>query len=217
MLQLLTGLSAGMVLFLIAAGMSIIFGTLRIINLAHGSIYMLGTFLCFWLTSSFAHIPGVFWWALFFAPLGIALLGGLIEIFLLRRIYGEHELYTFILTFGLILILGDICKLIWGVAYHTVSAPWPVNRRAVHSGNVFPDLWLVPYRLRSCCFHRLNGFNALYRIGEDDPSCHLQPGSGKFLRDQCSEGLYWGFYAGVLAGGFGWDLDATHVRCCPWD
>jgi len=125
--QLLTGLSAGMVLFLIAAGLSIIFGTLRIINLAHGSIYMVGTFLCFWLTSSFAHIPGVFWWALFLAPMGTALLGGLIEIFLLRRIYGEHELYTFILTFGLILILGDMCKLIWGVAYHTVSAPWPLN------------------------------------------------------------------------------------------
>jgi branched-chain amino acid transport system permease protein len=138
LLQLLTGLSAGMVLFLIAAGMSIIFGTLRIINLAHGSIYMLGTFLCFWLTSRFAHIPGVYWWALLFAPLGIALLGGVIEIFLLRLIYGEHELYTFILTFGLILILGDVCKLIWGVAYHTVSAPWPINGVLPILGMSFP-------------------------------------------------------------------------------
>jgi branched-subunit amino acid ABC-type transport system permease component len=141
-MQLLTGLSGGMVLFLIAAGLSIIFGTLRIINLAHGSIYMLGTFLCFWLTSSFAHIPGVFGWALLFAPLGVALLGGLTEIFLLRRIYGEHELYTFILTFGLILIVGDVCKLIWGVAYHTVSAPWPFSGILSILGMSFPSYGL---------------------------------------------------------------------------
>ena len=144
-MQVLTGFSVGMVLFLIASGLSIIFGTLKIINLAHGSIYMFGTFLCFWLTSTFFYIPGIFWWALFLAPIITALLGGLIEIFLLRRIYDEHELYTYILTFGLILIVGDICKLIWGVAYHTVSAPWPVNGVMSILGMYFPvyNLFLI--------------------------------------------------------------------------
>lgn len=143
--QALSGFSVGMVLFLIAVGLTIIWGTLNIINVAHGAIYLVGTFLCFWLTSTFAHIVGVFWWTLILAPIAIALLGGLIEVSLIRRIYGQHVLYTWILTFGLILILGDICRLIWGVGYHTVSTPWPLNGSVSIMGTLFPiyNLFLI--------------------------------------------------------------------------
>jgi branched-chain amino acid transport system permease protein len=143
--QALSGISVGMVLFLIAAGLSIIFGTLKVLNLAHGSIYMVGGFLCYGFTSTFAHVPGVFWWTLIVAPLVVALLGGLIEIFLLRRIYAQDMLYQYILTFGLILILGEICKFIWGVGYHTVNAPWPVNGKTFIWGLSFPvyNLFLI--------------------------------------------------------------------------
>lgn len=112
--QFLSGLSLAMVVFVTAAGLSLIFGTLRVLNLAHGSIYMLGAFLCYWLTSTFSQIPGIFWWALILAPIGAALFGGAIEILLLRRIYGLHIMYQWILTFGLVLFIGDMCKLIWG-------------------------------------------------------------------------------------------------------
>ena len=143
--QALSGLSVGMVLFLIAVGLSVIFGTLKILNLAHATIYMVGGFLCYGLTSTFAHIPGIFWLTLILAPIATALLGGLIEILLLRRIYAEEMLYQYILTFGLILILGEMCKFIWGVGYNTVPVPWPVNGKVTILGMIFPvyNLFLI--------------------------------------------------------------------------
>lgn len=137
--QLLSGLSLGMVIFITAAGLSLIFGTLKVLNMAHGSIYMLGAFLCYWLTSTFTHISGVFWWSLIFAPLGAALFGGLIEIILLRRIYGWDMMYHWILTFGLVLFIGDMCKLVWGVEYNIVSRPWPFKGAVNFLGVPFPS------------------------------------------------------------------------------
>jgi len=161
--QSLSGLSVGMVLFLIAAGLSIIFGTLKILNLAHGSIYMVGGFFCYGLTSTFAQIPGVFWVTLIFAPIGTALLGGLIEKFLLRRIYAEDHLYQYILTFAVILILGELCKLIWGVGYNTVAVPWPVGGNVSIFEISFPvyNLFLI-----GCGFSVFLGLLSLMRFTE---------------------------------------------------
>lgn len=143
--QALSGISVGMVLFLIAAGLSIIFGTLKVLNLAHGTIYMVGGFLCYILTSKLAHIPGAFWWALLFAPIAVALIGGVIEVLLLRRIYSQEMLYQYILTFALILIGGDTCKFFFGVGYQTVAVPWPVNGNISLWGLSFPlyNLFLI--------------------------------------------------------------------------
>ena len=143
--QVLSGISLGMVWFLIAAGLSIIFGTLKILNLAHGSIYMLGGFLCYQVTSSFSQVPEVFWLALLVAPLVTALVGGGIEILLLRRIYGLDMIYQYILTFGLILIVAEICKLLWGVGYNTVAVPWPLVGTVKLFGLSFPkyNLFLI--------------------------------------------------------------------------
>lgn len=85
--QALAGVSLGMVWFLIAAGLSIIFGTLKILNLAHGSLYMLGSFCCYQVTVSLAHVNGNFWIAVLVAPLVVAIVGGFIEVLLLRPIY----------------------------------------------------------------------------------------------------------------------------------
>jgi branched-chain amino acid transport system permease protein len=158
--QTLSGISVGMVLFLIAAGLSIIFGTLKVLNLAHGSIYMLGGFLCYGFTSTFASVPGVFWWTLLAAPMIVGLVGGLIEIFLLRRIYAQEMLYQYILTFGLILIIGETCKFIWGVGYHTVGTPWPFNGKVSLWGLSFPvyNLFLI-----GCGFAVFIGLVALMR------------------------------------------------------
>ncbi len=143
--QLLSGISLGMVWFLIAAGLSIIFGTLKILNLAHGSIYMLGGFLCYHVTSSLSQIPGVFWIALLIAPVITALVGGGIEILLLRRIYGLDMIYQYLLTFGLILIVAETCKIIWGVGYNTVAVPWPLQGAVGLFGLSFPkyNLFLI--------------------------------------------------------------------------
>ena len=125
-MQFLNGVSSGMIIFLISIGLSLIFGILKVLNLAHAAIYMLGAYLCYWLSIIvLGDVPGQFWLVLFIAPLGIAIFGGLIEVILIRRIYGQNIMYQFILTFGLSLVIGDLCKLLWGRDVHYIPFPWP--------------------------------------------------------------------------------------------
>jgi branched-chain amino acid transport system permease protein len=138
-IQILSGISTGMVIFLIAVGLSLVFGTLRILNLAHGALYMVGAYLCYWISSLIAQNAGGFWLALLFAPLGVGLFGGLVEVVLLRRIYDREHLDQYLLTFALVLIIGDLCKLAWGVEYHLVPAPWPFQGPIFVLGMPFPS------------------------------------------------------------------------------
>lgn len=125
-MQLLNGLGSGMIIFLVAIGLSIIFGTLKVLNLAHAAIYMLGAYLCFWLSQIILiSFPGNFWLVIFLAPIGTGLIGAFIEIFVIRRIYGQDLMYQFILTFGLSLVIADLVKLCWGMEVHYVPIPWP--------------------------------------------------------------------------------------------
>ena len=144
-IQILSGLSTGMVIFLIAVGLSLVFGTLRILNLAHGALYMLGAYMCYWVSSVVVQANGSFWWALLLAPVGVALFGGLVEVLLLRRIYDREHLDQYLLTFALVLVVGDLCKLAWGVEFLLVSAPWPLNGPVFILGMPFPsyNLFLI--------------------------------------------------------------------------
>jgi branched-chain amino acid transport system permease protein len=144
-IQLLSGISTGMVIFLIAVGLSLIFGTLKVLNLAHGALYMLGAYLCYWISSALSDVGGSFWLALLFAPLIVALFGGLVEFLLLRRIYHRELLDQYLLTFALILVIGDLIKLLWGVDFHMVPIPWPLNGPVIFKGLVFPryNLFLI--------------------------------------------------------------------------
>jgi len=138
-IQILSGLSTGMVIFLIAVGLSLVFGTLRILNLAHGALYMLGAYMCYWISSVVVQANGSFWWALLLAPVGVALFGGLVEVLLLRRIYDREHLDQYLLTFALVLVVGDLCKLAWGVEFLLVSTPWPLNGPVFVVGMPFPS------------------------------------------------------------------------------
>jgi branched-chain amino acid transport system permease protein len=137
-IQLLSGMSVGMVIFLIAVGLSLIFGTLQVLNLAHAALYMLGAYLCFSVSSMLSQLAGSFWLSVLIAPVLVALFGGFIEVLLLRRIYSREVLEQFLLTFALILIIGDLCKLGWGVDYRTVETPWPLNAPIILGKLVFP-------------------------------------------------------------------------------
>ena len=109
----LNGLTNGMLLFLIAAGLTLIFGVMGVLNFAHGSLYMLGAYLTYWLT-----VQGQmnFWLALLIAPLLVALVGGAIEMGCLRRIYGQDISFQLLLTFAFVLLINDIVRLLWGSA-----------------------------------------------------------------------------------------------------
>ena len=113
--QTLNGLASASSLFLVACGLSIIFGVTRIVNFAHGSLYMLGGYLAFTLVSWLGPAdPLGFWGGVILAVLLTGLAGVLIEVLILRRIYQAPELFQLLATFGVVLMLQDIALATWG-------------------------------------------------------------------------------------------------------
>lgn len=121
--QFMGGLTTAMFLFLIASGLSLVFGVMRVINFAHGSFYMLGAYLAWQGVKWFEPWIGSFWLATLFAAGGVAVLGAVVERLFFRSLYGREELYQLLFTYALVLILGDAAKFLWGVNQLTVSTP----------------------------------------------------------------------------------------------
>jgi branched-chain amino acid transport system permease protein len=111
--QFLTGLASAASLFLVASGLSIIFGVTRIVNFAHGAFYMLGAYVAFTLTERFSGAIG-FWSSIVVAAAIVAAIGVVVEMLLLRRIYHAPELFQLLATFGLTLMVEDLVVLTWG-------------------------------------------------------------------------------------------------------
>jgi len=115
LLQLLNGLAGASSLFLVAAGLSLIFGVTRIVNFAHGSLTMLGLYVAISVSEWLGTSSGWgFWGSILLAALGTALMGVLIEILLLRRIYHVPELFQLLATFALVLVIKDLALYVWG-------------------------------------------------------------------------------------------------------
>ena len=119
LIQLLNGVQYGLLLFLVASGLTLIFGIMGVINLSHGSFYMVGAYLAWSLTQ---HL-GSFWIAL---PAGILLsvaLGVLLEWLFIRHLYRRDHLQQVLLTYGLILIFSELRSILWGDDVHSVAVP----------------------------------------------------------------------------------------------
>ncbi|MBO9330987.1 ABC transporter permease [Achromobacter xylosoxidans] len=113
LLQLLNGLADASALFLVAAGLSLIFGVTRVVNFAHGSFYMLGIYLAWTFTGYFGDGAG-YWAGLLLAALATGLIGAAAEWLVLKRLYQAPELFQLLATFALVLIIGDAALAIWG-------------------------------------------------------------------------------------------------------
>ena len=111
---LLNGLATASTLFIVASGLSLIFGVTRIVNFAHGSFYMLGAFVAYSLVTHLPHSLLGFWLSVALASLAIAALGAALEMAILRRIYRAPELFQLLATFGVVLIVQDAALWIWG-------------------------------------------------------------------------------------------------------
>src|ERR1700722_14372487 len=111
--QALNGLASASGLFFVAAGLSLIFGVTRIINMAHGSLYMLGAYIAVTLATSVGGALG-FWGGIVASAVAVGLIGAAIEIVLLRRIYGAPELFQLLATFALVLVINDATLWLWG-------------------------------------------------------------------------------------------------------
>ncbi|MFA6280035.1 MAG: ABC transporter permease [Bdellovibrionales bacterium] len=114
LIQLLTGLSSAAVLFLVASGLSLIFGVTRILNFAHGSLYMLGAYISYSLVQWLGAESIGFWGSLLLAAGATAVIGAGIEMVILRRIYHVPELFQLLATFGILMIVQDITLHVWG-------------------------------------------------------------------------------------------------------
>ncbi|MBP0438347.1 branched-chain amino acid ABC transporter permease [Tianweitania sediminis] len=150
--QLLNGLQFGFMLFLMASGLTLIFGVMGLINLAHGSLYMVGAFAC----AAVAAATGSFWLGLVASLAGAAAAGALVEVLVIRRLYGRDHLDQVLATFALILIFSegtrwlfgsfplylDIPPLLGGALTLPGSAPYPIYRLAIIGAGLLVALGL---------------------------------------------------------------------------
>jgi branched-chain amino acid transport system permease protein len=161
--QFVAGLSNGSLLFLVAAGLSLIFGVSRIINFAHGAVYMLGAYFAYMVVGSASKDPVTFFLAIVFATGATFLFGVAFEFLVLRRIYRSDQAFQLLVTFGLVLVLGDAVRLIWGREENSALAPAGIDAIVRFAGLSLPAyrlfliavggvvciaLWFTLYRTR---------------------------------------------------------------------
>ena len=132
--QTLNGLQLSMLLFLLSIGLSVVFGMMNFINLAHGTLYMVGAYLALstvrWFDS--------YWAALVLAPIGVALIGAVFYAVLLRHMQRQSPMRQVLVTFGLIFVGFDAVRMVWGVLPHTISVPEVLAGRVQILGEVYP-------------------------------------------------------------------------------
>ena len=143
--QLLNSLLYAAILFLIAGGLSLIYGVMRIVNLAHGSLYALGAYAMAWIVGvAVASVPPIYLLVLLpVAALAVAAVGMFIEPTFLRPLYRRPEEYQLLMTFGLLLILEDAMRFIWGPAPLSVSMLWSSFKPLTVFGTIYPGYNLL--------------------------------------------------------------------------
>lgn len=121
--QFLSGLSRGMMLFLIASGLSLIFGVMNILNFAHATLWLAGAYFCYTFWYLMQDYGFGMWVSIALASLALAAIGWFIEVVLIRRVYKRELPEQLLLTYGLILVIGDLIKLTWGVEDKLIARP----------------------------------------------------------------------------------------------
>ena len=133
-IQILNGLQLAMLLFLLSVGLSVVFGMMNFINLAHGTLYMLGAFIGL----SAARWSGSFWVALLLAPIGVAAVGTVLHFALLKRLQAAGPMKQVLVTFGLIFVGLDAVRLIWGNLSHSIPMPPGLDGAITVLGETYP-------------------------------------------------------------------------------
>jgi branched-chain amino acid transport system permease protein len=137
--QCLNGMQLGMLLFLLAAGLTLIFGIMDLVNLAHGSLYMIGAYFA----ATFAAVTGSFVAGALLALAATLLVGMAVEVIAIRRLYGRDHLDHVLGTFGLLLFFNELVRLIWGPAGMTL----PLPSEMLTAVQVLPGVYYPAYRI----------------------------------------------------------------------
>jgi len=133
-IQFLHGLAYGMLLFLVASGLTLVFGMMSVLNIAHASFYMLGAYFSYQMLK----MVGNFWIGLIICPIIVGLLGILMERFLLRRVHAAGHVQEFVITFGILFVVNEAVKWIWGTAPLPVPIPPALSGSVLIMGSVYP-------------------------------------------------------------------------------
>jgi branched-chain amino acid transport system permease protein len=133
-IQCLHGLAYGMLLFLVASGLTLVFGMMNVLNIAHASFYMLGAYFSYQMLK----MVGNFWVGLVVCPLLVGLLGVFMERFLLRRVHAGGHVQEFVITFGILFVINELVKWIWGTEPLPVPIPPALSGSVMIMGNVYP-------------------------------------------------------------------------------
>ena len=167
--QALNGLSFGALLFILASGLSLVFGMMDVVNLAHGAFYMLGAYVAL----SVVQLTASFWIAMLAAPLALALLGLVVEPLLLRRLRGRH-LDQVLLTIGISLVIVDLIGQLWGREVRSLSAPPGLDGSVTLIGGVYPvyRLFVIAFGVALAALmsvvYRRTRIGMLIRAGVED-------------------------------------------------
>src|SRR5512139_3292587 len=133
-IQILHGLAYGMLLFLVASGLTLVFGMMSVLNLAHASFYMLGAYFSYQMLKWI----GNFWIGLILCPILVGFLGILMERFLLRRVHAGGHVQEFVLTAGIAFVVTEAVKWIWGTEPLPVPIPAALSGSVMVMGSVYP-------------------------------------------------------------------------------
>lgn len=139
MIQLLNGLQLGVLLFLLAAGLTLVFGIMDFVNLAHGSLYMIGAFIC----ASLTFLTGSFVWGVLLAIPIVAVIGYFFEVLIVRHLYESNHLDHVLATFGIILIADTLVQLTWGPEGIAIPLPDFLSGQV----EILPDIIFPTFRL----------------------------------------------------------------------
>lgn len=196
--QVTGGLIIGMLLFLVAAGLSLIFGVLKVVNFMHGSLYMLGAYFCYTLYN----VSGSYTVAVLGAALGVGLFGIIFERLFMSRVYGEDVLMQLLVCYAFILILDDSVKIIWGPEFMALGMPETFAQPPIIlGGGVIPVfyMFLIVITLAIALF--LGLATARTRIGKIVRAAAINPNMVSALGINTTL-VYGGVFAlgGVLAG-----------------
>ena len=134
LLQTINGIGIGMLYFLLAVGLSIVFGLLRFVNFAHGAFYLIGAYFCYQMT----RWGWSFWWTLLLAPLAVGAIGWLTENLLLRHVYAKPHEFHILVTVGLALVVQELVILQWGPLGDSVAVPDLLQGVVMWGGFVYP-------------------------------------------------------------------------------
>ena len=197
LIQFLNALQFSMTLFLLAVGLTIIFGLMKIVNLAHGSLYMIGAYLGL----SICNYTDSFWLALIVAPLLTALIGAILYYLLFRHIQNADPMKQVLLTFGLIYISLDSVRLLWGTMSHSISAPDILSNSILLINEPYPSYRLFVIAIGLIVLFTLYIILEKTKIGAKVRASVDDPETAQLLQINTDQILFYTFALGCgLAG-----------------